>query len=749
MVDGKEFFGSDPQIATQNLPADAVDKVQVFDKKSDMAEFSGIDDGNEQKTINLSLKEDKKNGYFGNAMGGYGTEDRFEAKANINRFGSKMQISGIGMANNTNQQGFSIEDYIQFMGGLGNLMRGGGGRIELSFDDAGGLPLGMNLQNGFVTTLAGGINLNAELGKKTELSSSYFYNYLNNQTERSLERENFLDSGSFFNTENSKQENRNNNHRLNLNLEHKIDTSMNLLLRGNIGFNDGKSSSIGINEAMTSEGILENRSETDYLSEAMGLNWDANLTYRWRIRKPGRTLVANLSSGMNNIDRQGSIYSLNTFPLLAVTDTLDQRQTELNQRVNFGGRVSYTEPIGKGKYLEWNYSRQNYNNDLQKDFYDRKGETEIRNTDLSNHFLQDYIYDRTGINFRWNLKKLNLTTGISLQQSQLSGELLTQNEEVSTSFRNWLPSLRARYEMAATRSIRFDYTTRVREPSLEQLQPIVDNSDPLNIYIGNPNLRPAYSHSMDLEFMSFSQFSYTSVFAALNATYTRDRIVNARSVDELLRQTIQPVNVENDYQLGGFLSFGTPIRPIKTRININTDIQYNRGISWINEIENQTETWQNMAELSLENRKKEKLDWMIGGQVIYNTTSYSISAALDQSFLQQKYFADVTWDITEKWSVSTSLDYQIYSGAAFAENQEVPIWRASVSRYILKDNKGMIRLSAVDLLNRNLGVNRVAELNYVQEETIRSLGRYFMLSFTYSLSGFNGSQGGGIHIRRR
>ncbi|MCB0684122.1 MAG: hypothetical protein KDC32_24935, partial [Saprospiraceae bacterium] len=239
LVDGKEFFGSDPKIATQNLPADAVDKVQVFDKRSEMAEFSGIDDGEREKTINLALKEDKKQGYFGNVTAGYGTDDRYQGKANINRFSKNMQLSAIGMTNNLNQQGFSIDDYLNFMGGLRSMMSGGGGGFRLTLDsDEVGVPLDFGQSTGITTTRAGGLNLNYDFGEKTELSTSYFYNRISNELQQSTYRENLLADAPFTSEEETEQLNRNTNHRLNLTLRHEIDSMQRLSLRSNLGFND-------------------------------------------------------------------------------------------------------------------------------------------------------------------------------------------------------------------------------------------------------------------------------------------------------------------------------------------------------------------------------------------------------------------------------------------------------------------------------------------------------------------------------
>ncbi|MEO6039037.1 MAG: TonB-dependent receptor, partial [Saprospiraceae bacterium] len=236
LVDGKEFFGQDPKVATKNLPADAVDKVQVYDKKSEQAEFTGIDDGREQKTINLQLKADKKQGYFGNASAGYGTQNRFEGKFNLNRFGGKTQFSALGMGNNTNQQGFSFDDYLNFMGGLSNLMSGSGGaggRVRITVDpEAAGIPMGFGLENGFTDTWAGGLNINTELNAKTKLNASYFYSRLQNDMERSTSRTNLLGDQQFGSREEEDRLSRTAGHRLNLTLRHKPDSASNLTFRG-------------------------------------------------------------------------------------------------------------------------------------------------------------------------------------------------------------------------------------------------------------------------------------------------------------------------------------------------------------------------------------------------------------------------------------------------------------------------------------------------------------------------------------
>ena len=233
LVDGKEFFGNDPRIATQNLPADAVDKVQVYDKQSDMAEFSGIDDGEEAKTINLALKEDSKQGYFGNASGGYGNDEltsRYEGKASVNRFSPTTQTSFIGNLNNVNQQGFSMGDYIGFMGG----MMGSGFSMM-------NIPMGTGVEDGFSVTTAAGLNFNHDFGAKTSLQSSYFLNQVNNDQDRLINQQQLLGSSlSSRSTQSSLQQRNTSNHRLNLNVKHEFNEGQDLRLRGNLSAVDSR-----------------------------------------------------------------------------------------------------------------------------------------------------------------------------------------------------------------------------------------------------------------------------------------------------------------------------------------------------------------------------------------------------------------------------------------------------------------------------------------------------------------------------
>ncbi len=756
-VDGKEFFGRDPKMATKNLPADAVDKVQVFDRKSDQAQFTGIDDGQREKTINLSLKEEKKKGIFGNVTAGVGDDSRYSLKANFNRFSKTRQLSFLGMANNINQQGFSIDDYMNFTGASQRMMSGGGVRLQFNSDDDSSIPLNFGgRNNGFVTSGGAGLNYNDRLSKKTELQSNYFYNQLDQLIERETNRESFLPTGNFKTTQNTAQKTTNATHRGNLTLDHKIDSLNSLKWTNNFNYSKNSSNTGSSSSSINGTGMLEN--EGTRQSNAQGDNWKINSELLWRHKfgKKGRTLSTNFILGLEQSDRDGTLHAVNSFynPTGQKTriDTLRQTNTQTNDRQSYGVTASYTEPLGKRRYLEVNYALNLTQNDVNRQVFDVNGEGRAPsfNTKLSNQFRNDFTYQRGGVNFRVNDKKYNFSTGVSVQQSALDGDLILQNTHIERTFVNILPNVRYQYNFAANRNLNLTYDTDVREPSIQQLSPIVDNSDPLNIVTGNPSLRPEYNHRLNLNFFNFNQLNFSNFFAFTNLTYTTNKIANAQQVDANLVRTYRPVNVKDDYTLLTNISKGFRIKAIGTKVNFSTNLMLNRGITPVNDVDNRTRRLESRNTLRLEYRYKEILDLSTSAAITYNKTSYSVNPNLNQSFVNQNYDVEGNLKVTKTLNLTSTLDYSIYNFAGSDFNAKVPIWNASVSKFFLKGNRGELKFSVVDMLNRNVGINRIAQSNFVQDERIRSLGRYFLLSFTYSLKSFMGGMPtGGMRVIRQ
>ncbi|MBA4852170.1 outer membrane beta-barrel protein [Emticicia sp. BO119] len=752
-VDGKEFFGRDPKMATKNLPADAIDKVQVYDKRSDQADFTGIDDGQREKNINLKLKEDRKKGAFGNITAGAGLDERYAGRLNINRFNKDKQFSVLAMGNNVNQQGFSIDDYMNFSGGLMRMMGGGQVRLQFSSDNDGGLPLNFgNRQNGFVRNWAGGLNFNNPISKKTEINGSYMFNNINQVIDKSVNRLNFLPNGDNYTAlQKTSQNTLNDNHRLNFTLDQKIDSMNSLKWSSYINYNHTKANTLSNSQSLNSRNILENEGNRNYGGSSEGLSVNSNLLFRHRFHKKGRTLSTNLSFQINNTDSNGDLAALNNYYTdgnLTRTDNIRQKSTQKSDRINYGLNASYTEPLGKRKYLEINYALQK--NDYLSDALvnDIKDGVPVYNNQLSNKFESSFLYNRLGANFRLVQKKYNFSTGVSFQHANLRGKLLLLDTDISRTFQNVLPNMHFNYDFQQSQHLRFDYETNFQEPNITQLAPITDNRDPLNIYVGNPNLKPEYIHRLGLNYNSFNQLNFTNFFAAANLIYTTNKINNAQEISPTFVQTSQPINVKDDYLLSGNLNYGFRIRPIKLRVDLGERLSANRGINFVNKQENRTRGLQASTSLRL-SYQKENFDASVEGRIIYNQTHYSVNKQMNQEYFNNVFSTDLNWTITRNLVFATDFDYNVYSGLSGGYNQKIPLWAMSVSTFFLKNRRGELKLSVNDLLNRNTGITRTAQLNFVQDERITTLGRYFLLSFTYALKGINPAQRGGVRIITR
>lgn len=751
-VDGKEFFGTDPKLATRNLPANAINKVQLFDTKSDQAAFSGIDDGQRQKTINLELKEEKRNGAFGTLRGGVGTDDRFQAQASLNKFSKTRQLSFLGMANNINEQGFSMNDYMNFTGGSQQMMRGGAVRIEFN-SDQNGVPLDFgNRANGIMSTYAGGININNEFNNKTEVRGSYFFNYLDHSTDQTTVRENFLPNGTFSFNQSGTQNNTNSNHRANVILDHKIDSANSFKFTTTLTHSQTETNFRSLSTTRDTDNRITN--ESDRLSLAEGTNTALNTSLLWRhkFNKKGRTLSTNLQYGLTASDRQGTLRATNTFyEELQHTDVLNQVNDQQNTAQNYGATVSYTEPLGKRKYLEANYTFRRALNDVDREVYDLSSGEEDFNAQLSNKYNSDYQYHRAGVNFRIAKSAYNFLIGASLQQTDLSGEMELQDVEINRSFQNVLPVLRFNYDFSSSKHLTFNYETSVQEPSIQQLQPVVDNSDPLNLYVGNPSLRPAYSQGWRLMYTVFNPVTFINFFGSVNLDYVTNAITNAQYIDKQLIRTTTPVNVENNISLRIDFNMGFPITKLKSRLNVGVNFADQKTMALLNDQQNKINQYTMGGVVRYNFSYKEVFDFDLSADLKRQLSQYQFDQP-DQKFVNVTYTAQATLSFLKNFQWGANFEYLTYQNKSTDFNQKIPLLHLSLSAFILKDKKGELRFSVNNILNKALGVNQTATINYLERQTTNSLGRYLMVSFIYALNkqlnpmGFG--RGSMIRIRR-
>ncbi len=767
-VDGREFFGRDPKLATRNLPADAVDKVQVFDRKSDNAQFTGIDDGQREKTINLELKEEKRNGAFGNLMAGAGTDDRFQATGSVNRFGKGKQISFLGMGNNINEQGFSIGDFMNFSGGAQSMMGGGGGTRTITINTGGGGGSGPAINNGgrqsgIMTNYAGGVNFNKDLNKDTKLTSSYFYNHLDRNVSTDLNRTNFLPDESLSNTlsQLSKQISSNDNHRGTLQLDHTLDSANTIRLTANASYSESEQNTLSESETRKlSDNSLINENLRTTFNGQNALSLNSSLLWRHRFAKKGRSMSTNLSLGLSSTDSEGNLTTTNKiYNQTPGEQLIEQTNTQTTDNQALGATVSYTEPLGGRKYLEANYNVQTNNNDVIREVYDVDSGAPVPNDSLSSKYLSNYIYNRPGLNFKINREKFSVTAGASYQMTSLKGDIVShiasRNAIIDRTFENLLPAVHFNYDFSSFKHLRLDYETSMQEPTIQQLQPVVDNSDPLNIYVGNPGLVPAYVHRVSANYTAFNPAKFVNFFSFVNASYMKNAIVNSQSTDPTtFARTTQPVNVSSSKNLSLNLNGGFPIKKLNSRFNIGPTASLSESITVLNEMDNNVNTKTLGGSVRYNFTYKEFVIIDLSANLSHQETNYDFNTP-DQQYFNQTYRSELNLNFLKKYAFNTTYEYLIYSSTTTDFRQNIPFLNLSVSRFVLKNNAGEIKLGVNNLLDQSNSVSQSSGDNYIQQQTTNNLGRYYMLSFTYALNkhlnpmGGNRRGSGGMMIMRQ
>ena len=741
LVDGKEFFGNDPKMATKNLPADAIDKVQVYDKLSDQAQLTGFDDGNSEKTINLKLKKDKKKGTFGKVMVAGGSDKRFEGRFNANSFKGARQMSAIAMANNTNAEGFSFMDMMNFTGELKRLMKGSNGNINIHITDADAMGGMAGTNNGIRTIWGGGVNYNNIIGKKIDFTSNYFYNHYNPKKESLVERQYVLPDSSYFYRQNSLSNNINNSHRLNLGIDYIIDSFHSLKISPSFGYQESANDIYSDYRQSGNDGRLSNSGYNHSLATSTAFNIRNDLLFRKKFRRRGRTFSLNLQTSLNGSDAQSSLGSVNEFLNRNggnnFIDTIDQRIYSETDLWGYNARLVYTEPLFKRSLVEFSIGNSQNNNTAKKLTYDyNNGKYDEVNDSLSNNYKNTYGYTNAGIRLRTQKKKYNYAVGLSWQQAELEGTITSgiKDSVIGKTFKNLLPSARFQYNFTRYKNFSLNYRAFTNQPSASQLQPVPDISDRLNVKEGNPDLRQEYTHSVQVNYMGVNPFKNKNLFAFFDISRTDNKIVNSDSLYPTGIRKTKPVNVDGVYNISGNIDLGLPVRFLKGTLRLGTNLGFNRGKQFINGIANTINTITSGPRLALDLGPTEKINLSLSGSLNYNRTKYSLQPAFNTDYVSQVYETEVNWELPRGFYLSTDFSYTVNNQLNDGFNAKVPLWNASVSKQILKSSRGELKLRVNDILNRGIGVTRTSNQNYIEDSRINTIRRFALLSFTYNLS---------------
>ena len=754
LVDGKEFFGTDPKIATKNLPADAVDKVQVYDRQSDMAQLTGFDDGQSEKTINLKLKKDKKKGVFGKVNAGGGTDSRYQGRFNVNSFKGARQMSVIGMGNNTNAEGFSFMDILGFTGGMNQLGGGGnGGSVNLNFSDGAmsGLMSGGN-SNAINTSWAGGVNYNNIVGTKMEMQSNYFFSRYNPVTDQQLSRQYILPGSTSYYNQNSRSNNLNYSHRFNLTYDYVIDSMHSLKFTPTLSLQNSKSSTFSDYETLNEQLLRNNNGFSNNYSAGDGYNFNGTLLFRKKFNKRGRTFSLSLGTTLNNSDGDGELESVNRFynklGTLVKIDSINQRSNSNSDVKGYNTRAVYTEPLFKRSLIELSVAKnqtKSLSDKITYDYNKQSGKHDMLNQQLTNNYENLYGTTSAGLRIRTQYKKFNYALGLSWQNADLKGTIKSglKDSVISKSFYNLLPNARVQYNFSRFKNLRLDYRASTNQPTVSQLQPVPDISNPLNIKEGNPDLKQEYTNRISASYTGVNPFRGKSFFLFSNYSFTNNRIVNFDVFDDSTGiKTTKPVNVDGVYNLNNDISLGWPLRFIKATMNFNTGVAFSKTIQYINTVENRIKNFSVGPNLQISKSFKDKFDVTVNGGFDYTKAKYSLQSSLDNEYLSQEYGVDVGWQLPKDFYLSSDFKYTIASQRSAGYNARVPLWNASISKLFMKYKRGEIKLSVYDILNENQAIVRNTNANYIEDQSNRVLRRFFLLGFTYSLNKMSANAGG-------
>ncbi len=756
LVNGKEFFTGDPKMATKNLDADAVDKVQVFDKKSDRAEFTGVDDGQSEKAINLKLKKDRNKSLFGKATAGAGDNQRYDAQTNINKFNGDQQLSLIGMANNTNRQGFSITDVLNFTGELTRGMRNGGGiTIRTGGGDDNGLPItgAGPSQQGVAKTVAGGINFNDTWNKKTDFNASGMGTNIDLRTDRNTVRQNLIPGSNSSYESNSSTARNNKQQRINMAIDNKFDSSTSLKFTPQFTTQQVDTRSTSDYITLDTKGGKLNDGITDSKTHSDAFNFGGNALFRKRLKKKGRTISSTVSLAYNDSRQNGAYYSRSTFYPggIASKDSITNQQSRQEAVTrSFGGNIVYTEPVGKRSLFEFSGYYNSSVGDSKRSTYDYStaGKYDQLNILQSNDFKSEYNYAGGSINFRSNQKKMNYSFGSSLQEATLYSTNNTNGTVIKQSFTDLLPNAMIQYKMNSTRNLNLNYSTSTTQPNTNQLQPVTNVTDPINTYTGNPNLKRSYAQSLSLNYFSANMYTQRNFFAFISATKTDNAIVNADVIQANGSRVTMPVNANGMYMIFGNMNAGFPLKKLKSRVDVGIGSNIIHNIGFVNGAKNEIDNASIGPNLGYNFSLENKLDISVTGRLNISKAKYSLQPQLNSKYLQQVYSYGMTnylpWGIV----LNNDFTYTVNTGRADGYNTKVPFWNASLAKGFLKNKRAEIKLSVYDLLNENKGVSRNANQNYIEDTRYNVLQRYFLMSFTYSFNkAGNTAQGPRVMIR--
>lgn len=748
LVNGRPYFGDDPSATLKNLPANMVDKVQVFDQQSEQAAFTGFNDGSGTRTINIITNQAIGDGSFGKIYGAYGTDDFYNAGISLNYFKGSRKFSVVGMSNNINQQNFSSEDLLGINSASGNQnrMRGPWRGQQSNFTN--------NNQQGIATTHSLGLNYTNRFGK-VSFSGSYFGNLSDRLQISDMNRNFIYSSDSLLSySENGRTTNNTWNHRVNLRMDIPIDSTSAITIIPKFSFQQSQNDVSLLGYNFRSENTIESFMSNLNGTEMSGYTFNNNLTYRKRLKKKGRTVSLEWTTDLSDKTGDGYLNSLNEYYYSGDSlQILDQVNDQDSRNHTQSANLTYTEPMGDNGQLQITYNPSftwSRANKFTLNYDSTVSDHNITDTALSSSFSTDYIAQKGGLTYRFNKEnKFNYHIGITAQYATLtSDQTYPLAFGIHKNFFSLLPNATLYYALNKQSNLRFNYRTSTDAPSASQLQDVIDNTNTLLLKGGNPDLVQSYTHRLFGRWMKSNTNAGTSVFWMIFGSLTENYIGNSAFIAEsdtmlnenvLLKKGAQYNRYENmsgNHMLRTYASFGFPMAPIKSNVNLNLGAHYNRTPGLVNDLKNLSSSYTFTGGLTVASNFSEKIDFSLTMNSSYAVVRNSLQTGSDNNYFIQNSTGKINWIFGKGFVVATDLTHSMYRGLEKEFNQDFILWNAGFGYKFLKDRLLDVRIIAYDILNENNSISRTVTETYIEDTRTNVMNRYFQLQVTYTFRNF-------------
>ena len=743
LVDGEEFFGDDPGMAVKNLRADAVKEVQVYDKKSDQAEFTGIDDGKTQKTINLKLKDNKKTGYFGKADVSAGPEKHIDNRYNNNlmfsSFKGKRKLSAFFLNGNTGQDGLNWQDQQKYSGDDDiSIDVSDDGNVNFTWTGNQDDEPNVDTRNGYITNVNAGVQYNNKWNDRYNLNLSPKYNsqqYLNHQTT-------FTQSqigDSVLNTNSSEKMDVNRHNFISRGIiDIKFDSANSLKIIANNNYYHTENNDLTNSETLGNTGTLKNTSDRQLQTTSDKSALSGNFIFKHKFHKSRRTL--SLTGNWHSLDNTGTDFLKSSNEAYfngqpSGTLDLDQRKDYEQSTKNLSAAVVYTEPLSKtlslllGYQVSYNYGT---NNQLTYNYTNASGKYDNLVDSLSNDFKQNILQNIPSVKINFSNKKWKVNMGSGFGFTHFDLQDVTFNKDYVRNYTNFYPSAVATYTYKPNHSIRLYYNGNTVQPTVEQLQPLRNNNNYFNQVIGNPNLKPSFRHSLYLSHNNYNFLKDLYTYQSFNANVEQNSITTNSIINLDSGKTVsQAVNVNGNYSFGFYGGVGFKLKKINTRFNFGPSFHFNRFAQMINSQKSYSKTFAPGISTYISTSKERKYDLTLTDEINYNNSTTSQNENRIHYYTNTLSFYGTVY-YKKVWSLTT--DYQFsFRQKTFQSDVDLSthIWNAQVQRTFRHD-EFTFYFKVRDILNQNIGIDRNFYGNTFTEQTNDRLKRYYMLGFTWN-----------------